>query len=268
MSRFLALGACAALAASAVAFAQSAPPSAAPPAEAPLDAPPADPGAPAEAAPSSQAKAPFHDLRRLHPIQGNVAAGQTKSEVCSACHGPTGTAIAPIFPNLAGQSANYLYWELVEYKDGALPESPMAPLVATLSDQDMRDLAAYFSAQAPVAPAADAAVSPPDPVLLEHGERLYLSGDPSKGIPPCQGCHGTDARGHALAAQPNRNGQAPYAIYPALRGQQSAYLQTRLAAFRDGGLAHSSNDHVMSGVGARLDDESIRALSAWLNSLQ
>ena len=256
MSRSLFIGLSAVLAAG-VAFAQSAPP-------ADTETPDA---APAEAAPEKTATPSIRDLRRLQPVHGDAAAGQAKSELCAACHGATGTANAPIFPNLAGQDPDYLYWELVDYKNSTRVESPMNLLAATLEEQDMRDLAAFYAAQTPEAPVVDESAPPPDPAVLQHGQTLYLSGDPASGIPPCQGCHGPEARGHRLSQAGDRRDRASYAIYPALRGQQGAYLQARLTEFHAGGLHHSTNDQVMTGVGARLDDDDIQALSAWLSSL-
>lgn len=255
MSRSLLIGLSAVLAAGA-AFAQSAPQA---------DTAPSD-AAPAETAPEKTATPAIRDLRRPTPIRGDAAAGQAKSELCASCHGATGTANAPIFPNLAGQNADYLYWELVDYKNSVRVESPMNLLAATLEDQDMRDLAAFYAAQAPQPVAADESASPPDPTAVQRGQALYLSGDPASGIPPCQGCHGAEARGHG-PSQGNGRDSASYAIYPALRGQQGAYLQAKLTEFRDGKLHHSTNDQVMTGVGARLDDDDIQALSAWLSSL-
>src|SRR3546814_13006986 len=65
-------------------------------------------------------------------------------------------SIAPTFPNIAGQSADFFYWQMVEFKRN--PDSPMSPLVAELSEQDMLDLAAYYSGIAP--PPADPAAEP------------------------------------------------------------------------------------------------------------
>src|SRR3546814_15440725 len=81
---------------------------------------------------------------------------------------------------------------MVEFKRN--PDSPMSPLVAELSDQDMLDLAAYYSGLAP--PPADPAAEPApvDATLARRGEQLYMAGDPPKGIPPCQGCHRTEGR--------------------------------------------------------------------------
>src|SRR3546814_5829960 len=82
------------------------------------------------------------------------------SDVCSSdlstCHGPQGIAIAPTLPNIAGQSADFFYWQMVEFKRN--PDSPMSPLVAELSDQDMLDLAASYSGLAP--PPAEPAAEP------------------------------------------------------------------------------------------------------------
>ena len=231
----------------------------------------------ANAGPSSPIAHPdgYSDLRRISPVQGNAAAGQAKSELCAACHGPTGISVVPIYPNLAGQSATYLYWELMQFKRGRLPDSPMTALVSELSEQEMRDFAAYYASLDPAAAAAatepeeagSEAEATTDPQRLQRGEQLYLSGDPGKGIPACQGCHGADARGHPDALKPDRNGHTPYAVYPALRGQQVAYLQNRLGEYHSRTLHDSTTDFVMQGVAQRLDEDSIQSLTEWLSSL-
>ncbi|MFT3762530.1 MAG: c-type cytochrome [Pseudoxanthomonas sp.] len=255
MSRILLpLGVAAALVASAAAFAQS-------------TATDEAAAAPDGTAAATAAHA-WYDLRHRGAPPGNVEAGRQKAELCATCHGPTGAvSVAPMIPTLAGQSASYLYWELMEYKRGTLADSPMTVLTAEVSEEDIRDLASFYASQKPEPQPVDDSVPPADPALLARGEALYLHGDPDKGIPPCQGCHGADARGHALAAQADRNGNTPYAIYPSLRGQHATYLQSRLSAFQEGKMRYSSNDFVMTGIGERLDAESIEAVSAWLSSL-
>ncbi len=230
---------------------------------------------PDEPTPATAHPGDYSDLRRISPVQGNAAAGQAKSELCAACHSSTGISVIPIYPNLAGQSATYLYWELMQFKRGRLPDSPMTALVSDLSDQDMRDFATYYASLDPAAAAAAAepveaqtdADATADSQRLQRGEQLYLSGDPGKGIPACQGCHGADARGHPDALKPDRNGHTPYAAYPALRGQQVAYLQTRLGEYHARTLHDSTTDFVMQGVAQRLDEDSIQSLSEWLSSL-
>lgn len=202
----------------------------------------------------------YADLRTIEPIRGDVAAGARKATVCHACHG-VGAPPAPTFPRLAGQRPDYLYHRLVSFKtagpkDPYYSKSPMRPLTVNLSDTDMRDLAVYFAAQTPTAgnvPAAPAA-------MAGKGEALFLAGEPARGIPPCQGCHGAEARGTSI-----NTGQ--YAAYPSLRGQYSMYLVARLTSFH-GHLPHdTSNDFIMGGVAQTLDEESIQAIAAWLSSL-
>ena len=76
---------------------------------------------------------------------GNATAGKEKSAACAACHGPEGMSPTPQFPNIAGQYEDYLYQALKDYKSGARNNAIMAGTVATLNDQDMQDLAAYFA---------------------------------------------------------------------------------------------------------------------------
>jgi len=78
---------------------------------------------------------------------GDAAAGKSKSVVCAACHGATGTSPNAMWPNLAGQKAPYLVKQLKAFKSGARKDPMMGPMAMPLSDQDMENLAAYFSSQ-------------------------------------------------------------------------------------------------------------------------
>jgi cytochrome c553 len=206
----------------------------------------------------------YTDLRNVAPIHGDVAAGAGKAKVCFACHGENGTSAAPIFPRLAGQRVDYLYHRLLTFKrasakDPYYSKSPMTAMVVPLSDGDMRDLAAFFASQephpaAPTTPAIGPASTP------GKGERLFRTGDPARGIPPCQGCHGAEARGTAVD-------EGPYLVYPVLRGQYSPYLISRLTNFRMGLPHDSTSDFIMSNVARTLDDDSLQAIAAWLSSL-
>jgi cytochrome c553 len=199
----------------------------------------------------------YTDLRSVEPIHGDPAAGEKKATICFACHGATGVPIAPMFPRLAGQRENYLYHRLLSFKH-ASPKDPyysasaMTPNVAPLSDTDMRNLAAFFASQTPPATSTAAAPGP--------GEALFLAGDPARGVPPCQGCHGADAGGPSIST-------GRYALYPSLRGQGSAYLIARLTSFHKNLPHDTTNDFIMGGVAQTLDDQSIQAIAAWLSSL-
>ena len=79
--------------------------------------------------------------------RGNVEAGKAKSTVCAACHGAEGVSTVPSFPKLAGQNPDYLVHSLQAYKSGKRKNPIMAEQAKNLSDADIADLAAYFSAQ-------------------------------------------------------------------------------------------------------------------------
>ena len=101
---------------------------------------------------------------------GKAADGQTKAALCAACHGPGGNSTNPEWPRLAGQSAIYIAAQLHMFKAATRVNPVMQPLVASLSDQDIDDLAVYFQSQTPLGLEAD-------PSYWKAGEALYLRGD-------------------------------------------------------------------------------------------
>ena len=214
------------------------------------------------------AAADYIDLRRPPLVAaGDPAAGREKAAVCLACHDAAGMSPAPIFPNLRGQTFEYLYWALVDFKRGQRAMSPMTPLVASSNDQDLRDLAAFYAASGSEPPARAPAPSQAEPAVLTRGERLYLEGDATLGLPPCQGCHGVEGSGHPLSAAAGAETLSAFRTYPALRAQQEAYVVAKLGEYRDGRLADSTNDFIMTGAAQNLDDASIGAIAAWLAAL-
>jgi cytochrome c553 len=76
---------------------------------------------------------------------GNAERGKGLAAACVACHGAQGISAIPMYPNLAGQHQMYLVNALKAYRDGKRPDPVMAPQAATLSDQAIADLAAYFA---------------------------------------------------------------------------------------------------------------------------
>lgn len=77
---------------------------------------------------------------------GNADAGKTKAAVCAGCHGANGVSIMPMYPNLAGQKEQYLVKQLKDLRDGRRNDPVMSSMAKPLSDADIDDLAAYFSA--------------------------------------------------------------------------------------------------------------------------
>lgn len=221
----------------------------------------ADDGSAAAATSTDAASMPPHDLRLATPVRGDAHAGSGKIEVCAACHGKDGVATSPVFPSLAGQSATYLYLQLRAFKDGWRHNDSMQPMVAPLSDRDMRDIAAWYASLPRKATPHD--TSGDD----SRGATLYHQGDASRGIPGCQGCHGANGAG----PRPDPDSSAPqpaWATFPALAGQPSAYVLAQLQAYRDGSRSGSTNTRVMHGVSAGLDDADMQALADYIAGMQ
>lgn len=96
----------------------------------------------------------MQDLAAFFASQGEpaagapvAAAGKEKAAVCAACHGEAGISSAPTWPNLAGQHRDYLEHSINAYRDKTRQDPVMQGQVGALTDQDVRELAAYFSAQ-------------------------------------------------------------------------------------------------------------------------
>ncbi|HXW75043.1 MAG TPA: c-type cytochrome [Steroidobacteraceae bacterium] len=204
----------------------------------------------ASAAPSTSRSA---DVPFTH---GTVAAGAAKSAVCAACHGPNGNSVNPEWPRLAGQSAVYVAEQLRLFRSGVRNNPVMRPLAATLSDQDIDDLAVYFEAQTPVGLEAD-------PSYWKAGEALYVSGDEGRSVPACVACHGPVGRGNLAAG------------YPALRAQQSVYVMKQLNDYASGAryggadpAAASRNGVMMFTIAKRLSPEQIRDVASYLQGMR
>jgi cytochrome c553 len=177
--------------------------------------------------------------------EGSVEAGQEKSVVCAACHGPDGNSFNPEWPSLAGQHASYTVEQLEAFKDGRRQNDLMTPMALGLSEQDMRDLAAYYAAQEPAALEAD-------PELVELGRKLYLGGDQERGVTACIACHGPNGQGNPLAR------------YPVVAGQHAAYTAAALQAYADG----KRPNPMMQQIAGRMTADDKQAVSAYLQGLR
>jgi cytochrome c553 len=181
--------------------------------------------------------------------QGDAAAGEAKAAPCAACHGPAGNdSVLPNTPKIGGQGERYLLKQLQEIKSDVRSVPVMTAFLQPMSDQDLADLAAWYASQ----PAPQGAV---DPAKRELGERLYRAGDASIGVAACSACHA-----------PNGKGNHP-AGYPALTGQDVAYTELQLKAFR--AAARTNDDaEVMRTIAARLNDAEIAALASFISGLR
>jgi cytochrome c553 len=145
-----------------------------------------------------------------HPSQESIGRGATLAQRCAICHGPIGISQADS-PNLAGQYASVIYKELLDFRSGARTNAVMSPFAINLSDQDIKDLAAYY-AYLPRLPAYHPAQQIPKPDIVIHGA-------PVRGIAPCGSCHGS---------LDNKAGS------PWLEGQPEAYIKAQLEDFAAG----------------------------------
>ncbi|MBU3696496.1 cytochrome c [Dechloromonas sp.] len=186
---------------------------------------------------------------KADPAKGKAIA----ETVCVACHGADGNSMAAANPHLAGQVEEYIYKQLSNFKaaDGkpaARNNAIMAGMVAALSDDDMRNVAAWFASQK-LKPAVAK-----DEKQIALGQKLWRQGDFKKGIPACAGCHGPAGAG--LPAQ-----------YPRLAGQFPEYTEAQLKAFRAEERANDP-EKMMRMIAAKLSDPEMKAVSEYAAGLR
>ncbi len=144
------------------------------------------------------------------------------------CHGERGISEANS-PNLAGQYAVVIYKQLLDFQSGARTNAVMSPMVANLSDQDMRDLAAYYASLSRPRLHDTSAANPPMPAIVAHGA-------PMRNIAPCAACHG---------GVDNKAGS------PWLEGMPAAYVKAQLRAFASG-VRHNDISEQMRNVARQM----------------
>jgi cytochrome c553 len=179
---------------------------------------------------------------------GDAAKGQATAGVCAACHGPDGNSPIPMNPSLAGQHPEYLYKQLRNYKSGERQNPIMQGIAATLSEEDMRNVSAYFASQKPRQGSAS------DARLATAGQNLYRGGNTRSGVVPCAGCHSPTGAG--IPAQ-----------YPRLKGQHSQYTVAQLQAFRAGQRANDPGS-MMRSIASRLTDAEMAAVAEYVAGLK
>ncbi|MEA3303601.1 MAG: c-type cytochrome [Pseudomonadota bacterium] len=187
-------------------------------------------------------------LTAVPAIAGDAAAGKSKSAVCAACHMADGNSVNPLWPKLAGQHEGYIVKQMKEFKSTARKDPIMLGQVAALTEEDMDNLAAYFSSQTLKGGEAD-------PALVEAGKLLYTTGNAKEGVAACASCHSPNGAGN------------PAANFPAIAGQHTVYAEKQLKAFRDGSRANDVNT-MMQDVASNLSDADIKAVSSYIQGLR
>ena len=168
---------------------------------------------------------------------------------CLSCHGVAGASNVPSQPILSAQYAEYIAAQLHDYRDGSRNNAIMSPLAANLSDDDIADLSAYLSAQQPVIAGAV------NLSLAQSGEKLYRGGNIELGIAACAACHG-----------PTGAGILPH--YPRLSGQYAEYIAATLREYAaNTRQSDKSRGAAMNSIAAKLSEEQINALAAYISGL-
>ena len=166
--------------------------------------------------------------------------------VCASCHGADGNSGTPAYPKLAQQHPEYLVKQLQEFKSGKRKNAIMQGFAATLSDDDMKNVA-YWATSRKEKPGFAK-----EKDLVTMGERIYRGGIADRQVAACAGCHSPTGAG--IPSQ-----------YPRLSGQHSEYTAAQLTAFRDG---VRTNSIPMTQVAAKLNDKEIRAVADYIAGLR
>ncbi|MCU4119656.1 c-type cytochrome [Variovorax sp. N23] len=182
------------------------------------------------------------------PAKPDLVKGEAAytAKACASCHNADGNSAIAANPKLAQQHPEYILKQLQEFKSGKRKSAVMQGMAATLSDEEMRDVAWFVGSKT----AKPGFAKEKDLVAL--GEKIYRGGIADRTIPACASCHSPNGAG--LPVQ-----------YPRLGGQHAEYTTAQLVAFRDGVRANSVQ---MTGVAAKLNDREIKAVSDYIAGLR
>ena len=189
------------------------------------------------------------------PLKGDAAKAQPiVNQVCAACHGADGNSAAPANPKLAGQPAEYITKQLKNFKDaakepnkdGARKSAVMSALTATLTDQDMLNLGAYYSDK----PIKSGSAKLP----YDAGKKVYQGGNSGTGVPACAACHGPSGAG--IPSQ-----------FPRLGGQHADYILAQLKAFRSGDRVNDAGK-MMRTIASKMSDQEMVAVANYVSGLK
>ncbi|MEJ2330249.1 MAG: c-type cytochrome [Gammaproteobacteria bacterium] len=178
---------------------------------------------------------------------GDAAAGKAKSAMCAGCHMADGNSVNGMWPKLAGQHESYIIKQLQDFKAGDRVDPTMQPMAAGLSEDDMANLAAFYSSQTLKGGEAD-------PALVEKGKQIFMSGNAASGVAACSACHAPNGVGN------------PAANFPSLQGQHADYTVKQLKDFRAGNRANDAGK-MMQGVAAKMTDDEIAAVASYIQGL-
>ena len=188
------------------------------------------------------------------PAPAPVSKGDPKkaeaivNQVCAGCHAADGNSAVPANPKLAGLNYEYINKQLMNFKSGERKSAIMSGMVATLTPDDMKNLAAYFSLQQPKEAKAK------DQALALLGQKVFRGGVQGRGVPACASCHG--AQGKGIPAQ-----------FPRLAGQHTDYIYDQLNKFRTGERANDGAK-MMRTIASKMTDSDMKAVASYIQGLR
>jgi cytochrome c553 len=179
-----------------------------------------------------------------------VSATTMAQQVCSNCHGITGSSVSPNFPNLAGQTEAYFVAQLNGFRSHGRRDPAgfeyMWGLSRSLTDEQINGLAAYYAGQSPTPQRIEG-----DRSRLEAGKTIFASGVTDKGVPACSTCHGAEGKGNTT--------------FPRLAGQHADYLMKQLLIFQR--TDERPEGGIMKTVAHELTAQDIQDVAAYLQAL-
>jgi len=187
----------------------------------------------------------------LAQAAGDPVKGKDKAAACTGCHGEDGNSLAPNFPKLAGQYADYTVKQVNDFLQNKRADPIMSGMAATAgSADDLADIAAFFAIQKTMK-----GVAVKSKKVLQ-GKALYLKGDQKRAVYACVNCHGRNGKGMSKSN--------PY--FPVVGGQHKDYLVKTLRDFK---AKTRSNDPagMMVDIAVKLTDAEIDAVSEYLSGL-
>jgi cytochrome c553 len=190
---------------------------------------------------------------------GDADSGSGKVAICAACHGAAGNSTIALYPNLAGQGEKYLLKQLKDVQSGARPILEMTGMLVAFNDQDLEDIAAYFSSLDPVVMGsqaiADEAYALSAEEFLALGEKVFRGGNMKTGVAACTGCHSPSGAGNDPAG------------YPSIAGQHTDYIVKQLTNFQRNLRINDGESMAMRAVAGPMSDLEIRAVANYLSGL-
>lgn len=189
------------------------------------------------------------------PTADAAKGKQIAETVCASCHAADGNSGIAMYPKLSAQHPAYIVKQTTDIKNGKRTTgaaASMAPMVAALSDQDIANVALYFSKQSPKAGEANPKQN------FELGAKIFRGGLPEKHIPACMSCHGPNGAGMP-------GGGTDVNAYPRLGGQHPSYVVAQLKAYVAG--QRKSPNGMMEDIAGRMTDEEMNAVANFIQGL-